>query len=181
MKLLPNCITLSRIGLALLLLCFEPLGPAFTLVYMLCGITDMLDGPIARKTGTVTRLGAKLDSAADMTLAGTALYTLYPFLGLTLGLGLWVLVIAMIRLASILTAMCKFRTYGSIHTYGNKLAGLLLFLTPLLLPYVNLEGWTIVVCTIATLSAMEELILLLISKELQLNRKGLYMHQKRSS
>lgn len=82
MKLLPNCITLSRIGLALLLLYLAPLGTGFTVVYLLCGITDLLDGPIARMTGTVSSFGAKLDSVADMTLAGTALYTLYPFLGL---------------------------------------------------------------------------------------------------
>lgn len=177
MKLVPNCITLSRIGLVLLLLYMVPLGTGFTVVYLLCGITDLLDGPIARMTGTVSSLGAKLDSVADMTLAGTALYTLYPFLGLTLGLILWVVLIAVIRGASILTALRKFRTYGSIHTYGNKLAGLLLFLTPLLLPYVNQAIWTIVVCLVATLSAIEELILLLISSELQLDRKGLYVRR----
>ncbi|ETT57735.1 hypothetical protein C173_31716 [Paenibacillus sp. FSL R7-277] len=177
MKLVPNCITLSRIGLALLLLYLAPLGTGFTLVYLLCGITDMLDGPIARMTGTVSSFGAKLDSVADMTLAGTALYTLYPFLGLTLGLILWIALIAVIRGASILTALRKFSTYGSIHTYGNKLAGLLLFLTPLLLPYVNQAIWTIVVCLVATLSAIEELILLLISSELQLDLKGLYVRR----
>ncbi|WP_342546787.1 CDP-alcohol phosphatidyltransferase family protein [Paenibacillus sp. FSL P2-0089] len=177
MKLVPNCITLSRIGLALLLLYLAPLGTGFTLVYLLCGITDMLDGLIARMTGTVSSFGAKLDSVADMTLAGTALYTLYPFLGLTLGLILWIALIAVIRGASILTALRKFSTYGSIHTYGNKLAGLLLFLTPLLLPYVNQAIWTIVVCLVATLSAIEELILLLISSELQLDLKGLYVRR----
>ncbi|MEK3792838.1 CDP-alcohol phosphatidyltransferase family protein [Paenibacillus sp. FSL R7-0204] len=177
MKLAPNCITLSRIGLALLLLYLVPLGTGFTVVYLLCGITDLLDGPIARMTGTDSNLGAKLDSVADMTLAGTALYTLYPFLGITLGLILWVVLIAVIRGASILTALRKFSTYGSIHTYGNKLAGLLLFLTPLLLPYVNQAIWTIVVCLVATLSAIEELILLLISSELQLDRKGLYVRR----
>ncbi|MEK3715912.1 CDP-alcohol phosphatidyltransferase family protein [Paenibacillus sp. FSL R7-0333] len=177
MKLAPNCITLSRIGLSLLLLYLVPLGTGFSVVYLLCGITDLLDGPIARMTGTVSNLGAKLDSVADMTLAGTALYTLYPFLGLTLGLILWVVLIAVIRGASILTALRKFRTYGSIHTYGNKLAGILLFLTPLLLPYVNQAIWTIVVCLVATLSAIEELILLLISSELQLDRKGLYVRR----
>ncbi|MEK3758897.1 CDP-alcohol phosphatidyltransferase family protein [Paenibacillus sp. FSL P4-0338] len=177
MKLVPNCITLSRIGLALLLLYLAPLGTGFTVVYLLCGITDLLDGPIARMSGTVSSLGAKLDSVADMTLAGTALYTLYPFLGLTFGLLLWIVLIAVIRGASILTALRKFSTYGSIHTYGNKLAGLLLFLTPLLLPYVNQAIWTMTVCLIATLSAIEELILLLISSELQLDRKGLYVRR----
>lgn len=174
MKLIPNCITLSRTLLALLLLCLEPLGAGFTAVYILCGITDMLDGPIARKTGTTSSLGAKLDSLADMTLVGAALYTLYPFLGLTPGVLLWIMLIALIRGASMLTALRRFRTYGSIHTYGNKLAGLLLFITPLLLPYIHQGVWTAVVCTVATISAVEEFIILLSSSQLQLDRKGLY-------
>jgi cardiolipin synthase len=177
MKFVPNCITLSRIILALLLLWLEPLGPSFTAVYILCGITDMLDGPIARKTGATSSLGAKLDSVADMTLVGAALYTLYPFLGLTLGILLWISLIAVIRGASMLTALRKFRTYGSIHTYSNKLAGFLLFITPLLLPHVHQNVWTAVVCTAATLSAVEELIILLSSSQLQLDRKGLFIRR----
>ncbi|AIQ59343.1 CDP-alcohol phosphatidyltransferase family protein [Paenibacillus borealis] len=174
MKLIPNCLTLSRIGLALLLLGLEPLGTGFTTVYILCGITDMLDGPIARMTGTTSSLGAKLDSLADMTLVGASLYTLYPFLGLTRGGLLWITLIALIRGASMLTALRRFRTYGSIHTYGNKLAGLLLFITPLLLPHIHQVVWTAVVCAVATLSAVEEFVILLSSSQLQLDRKGLF-------
>ncbi|WNS44671.1 CDP-alcohol phosphatidyltransferase family protein [Paenibacillus sp. MMS20-IR301] len=174
MKLIPNSITLSRIGLTLLLLGFEPLGRTYLWIYILCGVSDWLDGLIARSTGTTSSLGAKLDSIADMTLVTAALYTLYPHLGLTAGLILWIILIAAIRGASILTALYKFRTYGSIHTYGNKLAGLLLFITPILLPQVNNSLWTSIVCAVATLSAVEEWLILASSSELQLDRKGLF-------
>lgn len=161
--------------LALLLLLPEPLSHSYLAVYILCGFTDMLDGPVARKTGTATSLGAKLDSVADMTLIGVALYTLYPVLGLTLGIILWITLIAVIRGASILTALRKFKTYGSIHTYSNKFTGLLLFITPILFPHVKHAVWTAVVCFVATLSAIEELIILLTSSQLRLDRKGLFI------
>lgn len=177
MKLVPNIMTLCRIGLALLLLRLEPLGPAYSAVYILCGISDMLDGPVARKTGSASSLGARLDSIADLTLIAAALYTLCPLLGLPTGILLWIVLIALIRAASILTAFCKYRTYGSIHTYGNKLAGFLLFLTPLLLPHIHHTICAAIVCTAATLSAVEELVLLLLSRELQLNRKGLFVRR----
>ena len=175
MKVVPNCITISRIVLTLLLLFLEPLGPAFIAVYILCGVTDLIDGVIARRTGTASSLGAKLDSAADTTLVGVALYTLYPFLGLPLGIILWIILIALIRAASILTALHRFKTYASIHTYGNKLAGFVLFITPILLPHVHHTLWATVVCIVATLSAVEEFILLCSSSQLQLDRKGLFI------
>ncbi|MHA6529369.1 CDP-alcohol phosphatidyltransferase family protein [Paenibacillus sp. BAC0078] len=136
MKAVPNCITLGRIGMALILLFLEPLGPAFLAVYILCAFTDLLDGHIARKTGTTSRFGAKLDSVADTLMVGVSLFTLYPFLGLTRGIILWILIIAIIRTASVMTALYKFKTYASIHTYGNKLTGIILFITPLCLPCI---------------------------------------------
>lgn len=177
MKAVPNGITLGRIGLSVLLLFFKPLGPAFLAIYICCGLTDWLDGLIARKTGTTSSLGAKLDSVADMMLTAIAFITLYPVLELSLGILLWILLIGIIRVASILTALYKFRTYASIHTYGNKLTGLILFVTPLWLSTLHQSVWFATVCMIATLSALEELIILITSSELKLNRKGLCIRQ----
>lgn len=174
MKVVPNCITLGRIGLALSLLFLKPLSPAFLAIYILCGLTDLIDGPIARKTGATSNFGAKLDSVADTILIGVSLFTLYPFLGLTPGIILWICLIGIIRAASIMTALQKFKTYASIHTYGNKLTGIILFITPILLPHVHHTLWAAVVCTIATLSAVEELIILITSSQLQLDRKGMF-------
>lgn len=174
MKVVPNCISLSRIVLTLALLFFEPLGAAFLLIYILCGFTDLIDGHIARRTGMTSSLGATLDSVADTILVGVSLFTLYPYLGLTLGIIIWILMIGLIRATSVAIGLYKFNTYASIHTYGNKLTGIILFITPLWLSLIHHTNWTAVVCTVATLSAVEELIIQITSSQLHLNRKGLF-------
>lgn len=176
MKVILNAITLGRIVLALMLLFLEPLSSAFLAIYILCGVTDLIDGPIARKTNTTSNFGAKLDSAADTVLIGVSFFTLYPFLGLTLVIIVWILIIGVIRITSIGIAFCRFKTYASLHTYGNKLTGFILFLTPLCLPFIHHSIWTVFICIIATLSAMEEFIIQITSRELQLDRKGLFIH-----
>ncbi|WP_339265741.1 CDP-alcohol phosphatidyltransferase family protein [Paenibacillus sp. FSL R5-0470] len=158
-KGIPNGITFGRIILAMLLLFLDPLSLTFLVIYILCGVTDLIDGPIARMTNTTSSLGAKLDSAADTILIAVSLFTLYPLLGLTLEIMIWIFMIAVIRLTSIGVALRRFKTYASIHTYGNKLTGLLLFITPLWLLHIDHTIWNVFVCIIATISAVEEFII----------------------
>ena len=42
----------------------KPLSTLFLTIYVLTGISDVLDGAIARKYTTTSELGAKLDSIA---------------------------------------------------------------------------------------------------------------------
>ena len=64
-KYIANIITGSRVAFSLPLL-FIPLSSAwFYIFYLLCGLTDMIDGAIARKMGAVSKFGAKLDTVAD--------------------------------------------------------------------------------------------------------------------
>ena len=60
-----NIITACRIVCSAVLLFLPALSPAFYTVYLIGGFTDMIDGTIARKMGTESAFGAKLDSAAD--------------------------------------------------------------------------------------------------------------------
>ena len=41
-------------------------SPGFYVVYLLCGLSDMADGTIARKTNSVSKPGSQLDSIADL-------------------------------------------------------------------------------------------------------------------
>ena len=64
-KYIANIVTGSRIVFSLPLL-FIPLSSAwFYILYLVCGFSDMIDGTIARKTGTVSKFGARLDTASD--------------------------------------------------------------------------------------------------------------------
>lgn len=79
---LPNLLTLIRIGVipAFLALLFSQWYTAALIVFVVGGITDVLDGPLARLTGQQTSLGTYLDPLADKLLVNSSLVVL-SFLG----------------------------------------------------------------------------------------------------
>ena len=54
--------------------------------YIYCGISDILDGFIARKTKNESEIGAKLDSVSDIIFVVVAMIKILPFLNLTNGI-----------------------------------------------------------------------------------------------
>ena len=152
-----NLLTLARIPLALGLLFTAPLSPPFFLLYTLAGITDMLDGPIARRTHTASRSGARLDSIADVVFLAAVLYCLLPALSLP-HWSLWaIMAIAMLRCTAWLVGFLKYRRFTALHTLANKLTGAALFCAPYLLPRVGTDTLCAVLCLLAAVSAGEEL------------------------
>lgn len=74
-----NVLTLIRIILApfLLLTIFSKLNWLSVILYLLCLVTDKLDGSIARKTKTTSAFGRSMDSVADKILVFTAMLGLH--------------------------------------------------------------------------------------------------------
>src|ERR1700748_369741 len=75
---LPNTLTSTRIAAIplIILLFFMPYpwaDPAAGLLFALAGITDSLDGYLARRLGQTSRLGAFLDPVADKLIVAVAL------------------------------------------------------------------------------------------------------------
>ena len=68
-----NIITCVRIVLSAALLFCPPLSPAFYALYLAAGFSDMIDGAVARKTGTVSELGSRLDTVADIVFTAISL------------------------------------------------------------------------------------------------------------
>jgi len=174
MKTIPNCISFSRIIFSLILIFVKPLSVDFYAIYIICGFSDIIDGFIARKTGTTSRLGAKLDSMADMIMVGVLLVVLYPIVSITTEILLWIISIAIIRIASMVVALKKYKTFAMLHTYGNKITGLVLFIFPILLPYIHTTVLMYIICAVASISAIEELIIQLTSSQLQLNKQSIF-------
>ena len=65
MKHIPNILSASRISLCLPLLLADAMTLPFWVLYLIAGLTDMLDGFLARRWRVESKLGAKLDSLAD--------------------------------------------------------------------------------------------------------------------
>lgn len=155
-KQLANMLTGCRILGCGALLLVPVFSVPFYIVYALCGLSDMLDGTVARKTGGVSRLGARLDSAADLLLTAVVLGRLLLVLSVPGWLWVWVAVTAALRLLNILCGFLCQKTLVMLHTTLNKLTGLLAFLLPLTLRFVPLRYSAPVVCAVATLAAIQE-------------------------
>lgn len=151
-----NILTISRIVLTLPLLCLPVLSDPFAVLYVIAGLSDMLDGAIARKTGTVSKVGAKLDTAADFVFTVVCLMKLLPIIELPLYLLIWTAVIAAIKLVNILSGFVVQRKFVTVHSILNKFIGLLLFLLPMTLPFLDLTYSGSIVCAVATLAAIQE-------------------------
>lgn len=174
LKALPNLITFSRIALSPFLLIALPFSASFYIIYILCGLSDVLDGFIARKTHSTSAFGARLDSIADLLMFVALLIALFRVLDLSLLLILWIILICIIRFASIGIIYKKYKTFAILHTYGNKLTGALLFLSPVLLLVIPANSAAYLLCLVATASALEELLINLKSPTLNVDRASIF-------
>lgn len=174
MKLIPDLITYTRIVFSAALIFFKPLSIPFYVVYIICGLSDVLDGFIARKTKTVSKFGAKLDSFADMVMMLILVFILYYVINPSEIITAWVILIIIVKFISMAVAFKKYKTFASIHTYANKVSGFALFLFPILLSYVNAAILIDMICILTSLSAVEELAIQVTSKELKLNQKSIF-------
>ena len=151
-----NIITLFRIADSIVLLFCPVFSPAFYVFYIAAGLSDMLDGFAARKTGTVSKLGAKLDTMADFVFVVVCLIKLLPVLHIPAWLYAWIGIIALIKDVNIVSGFVVRKRFVSVHSVMNKVTGALLFLLPLTIPAAPLKYSAIVVCAVATFAAIQE-------------------------
>ena len=116
----------------------------------------MIDGTIARKTNAVSEFGAKLDTIADFLFFTVSLIKLLPIIHIPKWIWAWIVVIAIIKISDIMWGFIHKKKLISLHTAMNKITGLLLFLLPLTLHFVELKYSSVIVCSIATFSAIQE-------------------------
>ena len=151
-----NTITFFRIAAGIVLLFCPVFSPAFYALYIAAGLSDMLDGFVARKTDTVSKLGAKLDTIADLVLVVVCLIKLLPILSLPAWLYIWIGIIAFIKVVNIVSGFAVQKKLVAVHSVINKATGALLFLLPLTIPVVELKYSAIVVCVAATFASIQE-------------------------
>ena len=155
-KYIANIITGSRAVFSLPLL-FIPLSSAwFTVLYLFCGLTDMIDGTIARKTGAVSKFGAGLDTAADFVFMFVCSIKILPLLHLPVWLWVWMILVALVKIMNIALVLIHRKKIISIHSALNKTTGFALFLLPLSLTFVETTYSVATVCVLATIAVMQE-------------------------
>ena len=148
MKHLPNSLSSLRMVGAVALLLSDVSGVLFGVLYIVCGLSDIADGWLARKLRCVTRTGALLDSLADICFVACCAWKLLPKLELPQWLWLWAGVIVAIKVVNQLSALVRYGRCCFPHTTANKWAGF------------PMTFWSIIpitiVASVATFAAIQE-------------------------
>jgi len=177
MNRIPNILSGFRIITApfLLYLAWHGYRNCFIGLLIISLLSDAVDGYIARKYNVSTNLGTKLDSLGDM-----AIY-------LTLPLCAWWLVPEILRqealfacivliayITPLIAGIIKFKQIPSYHTYGAKIAAILMS-TAILILFMTEFTWIFRFAAIfQIIVALEEVLITLRLPKLQDNVKSIW-------
>ena len=151
-----NILTGMRILLSAALLACPAFSPVFYGVYVTAGLTDMIDGTVARKTNSVSGFGARLDTLADLALVTACLIRLLPAVDLPFWLYGWIALIACMQGLNLGVGLVFRKNLTAVHSVLNKVTGAALFLLPLTVPWLELKMTAVPVCALATAAAVQE-------------------------
>ena len=176
---IPNMITTIRYIAAVVLIFLPFPSLAFYLVYGICGLSDAIDGFVAKKFRLESKFGTIYDSVGDLLFYTVMGIKIFPTL-LRLFIPLyWVFIIVPTVLHIIAYIICaiKFHKFASLHTYANKALGLIVFFFPFALINEVYLAYTIYICigsAIALYSGVEEILIHLIAKEYNTDNKMIF-------
>ena len=155
-KYIANILTGSRIALSLPLLLIPLSSAWFYILYLFCGLTDMIDGTIARKTGAVSKFGARLDTASDFVFMFVCWVKILPLMHIPIWLWVWIIIVALIKILNITLGFIHKKKLISIHSVLNKITGFALFLLPLSLTFAPTTYSVATICALSTIAALQE-------------------------
>lgn len=151
-----NVITGLRFLFSIAILFVPALSRGFYVLYIAAGMTDMIDGTIARKTHTESEFGSRLDTAADFVFAVVCLIKLLPVLELDSGVIVWIAVIAIIKGINVISGYAMYKRFVAVHSIMNKVVGALLFVMPIAWQWIEFRYSVILVGMAATFAAVQE-------------------------
>lgn len=163
---------------AFIILAATPFSTLFWITYWSGGLSDILDGFIARRMNQQSKAGAKLDSIADLVFILVIVYVVIN--NLTIPILLWGMgvLILCIRMVSYGIGYYKFHGLSALHTYLNKATGLLLFLSPLLYLFLSTDLTGILIGLVAFIAAVEELLIIIRSRKLNRDCKSIFLFDR---
>ena len=151
-----NIITGIRIVISVLLLFCPVFSQVFYILYITAGVSDMADGAVARKTGTVSEFGSRLDTIADIVFVVVCMIKLIPVLYIPLWLFIWIAIIVLIKIINIISGYVMSKELVAAHTVMNKVTGIVLFILPLTITRIDLKYSGALVSAVATFAAIQE-------------------------
>ena len=151
-----NIITGFRVLISIALLLCPVFSLEFYTLYLIAGVSDMIDGTIARRTNTVSGFGARFDTVADFVFVVVCLIKLLSVVSMPIWLWVWIVMIALTKIVNIILGYIVQRKLAVVHSVMNKVTGVLLFILPLTFSIIPLTYSAIPICAVATFAAVQE-------------------------
>jgi len=166
-KYVPNGLAVLRCLIAPFLV-FDALDGAisawFVPAFLVAAISDLIDGPIARRFNAVTALGSKLDSYGDVVLIGTALFCIWRVHPEVIA-RFWIplVTVGFTQVSSWVISIARFGRMTCYHSYVAKVWALIIFIAIVSLFAFNYAGiffWLAVI--VGIVSNLEDIAITLI-------------------
>ena len=116
----------------------------------------MIDGTVARKIGSASKFGSRLDTVADFVFLFICSIKILPIMQIPVWLWVWIIAIALIKIFNIALVFIRKKKLISIHSVLNKITGFALFILPFSLAFVNHTYSVAAICVLATIAVMQE-------------------------
>ena len=184
LKTIPNILSISRLILipAMIIPAYyidnEPNARfIFLIMFIIIGVTDKLDGTLARYLNQTTALGAKLDTIADMVFYPLIALWLYRFESGVVG-EWWNLIYFLLALYffKMITGKIKFGYVPAFHTIGAKTfsASLYFFMIIAMLDSDLAKSIFPLLCVIGFINQIEETYILLTRDSVDENIRSVF-------
>jgi phosphatidylglycerophosphate synthase len=166
---LPNAISIARLMTVPFLIWLADAGlqPAFAWLLFAAGMSDVIDGWLARTFGWTSALGALLDSIADVLVVLVVIYGIWR-LQPQVFIGEWPIFVAVLVIWSIVhvTAMVRYGRLASFHTRLTRIGLMLFGMFFLVLFYSGFTPWIFYLSAIPCfLGGVESLIMIFLVSE----------------
>lgn len=179
MKYVPNALSTFRIIMIIPLFLFEPLTFPFMTAYVLAGVSDIIDGPIARKFDVVSQFGAALDGGADLLFLFAALYRIGPIIEFSSWLWIWIGIAITCKLLASVIGYVRHKKVIFLHTYIGKFFMLNLLFFPVYYLFFDADSILITLLALVTVVIIEDIYINSTSKEVNLDHKGILFQKEK--
>lgn len=158
-KNLANIITCTRIIGTVFMAIFGVLTKPFLIAYIYSGLSDVVDGFIARKLKIESDLGRKLDSVSDLGFYVVMMIKIWPYLVKSLSPFMWniIWIICGIRICLYIYTQLMHHELLASHSLLNKATGFVMFFLPFMVDRVEFVAYSSMVITVALIAAIYEI------------------------
>lgn len=139
-KNLANILSAIRIIAGACLYLFSDITGGFIAIYVVCGVTDLLDGPVARKFESTSAVGAILDTVGDAITYMALVKILLVKHMIPSWIVYWMLAVLGLHIIAGLVSLKKTKKFYVVHSLFGKILGGSIFVLPFAMWIVSKTG-----------------------------------------